>query len=75
MVAGRWTLTISRTGEQVFAHLPLLNIGEKRVPVVPCDEEALERVAFALKQCFGGRDIDTRQLAREALRAAGETPA
>jgi hypothetical protein len=72
-VQGPWT--IQGTGNEIIGKQnvtvdgPQLPIG-RRVPVVPCDEAAVERAAKAIREADvrGARDVD---IARAALRAAG----
>jgi len=83
---GRWTIRLVPTldgGHRVAADGPLLT---EPVPVVPCDDAAIERGSQALYEMGRGKDwpgvlnglpvshVGTREVARAVLRAAGETP-
>lgn len=75
---GRWTIVtlhdVPRAIESA-GHVPAPGWGA--VPVVPCDDAAVERVAAKLAAIqgyhVGPLEID-RRAACELLRAAGETP-
>ena len=66
---GRWTLMGCPLGRIVVTDGPsTLGIGEE-VPVVPCNDAAIERAMRAIPMAGDRRDI-----AEAVLRAAGETP-
>lgn len=72
---GRWTIYGQGPDYQVVADGPRLP-HDSLVPVVPCDDAAVERVAAKLAELqgyhVGPLEID-RRAARDLLRAAGET--
>jgi len=65
---GRWTIT-KRNDDVRFIGGP----GAQEVPVVPCDDAAIERAARALSAGMEPTAIE-REQAVAVLRAAGETP-
>jgi hypothetical protein len=74
---GRWNLCAGSTGDlwtlapdDVGDDLP---DGYVLVPVVPCDDAAIERGVAKLRTLVPF-DQDHRELAEAVLRAAGETP-
>lgn len=75
---GRWTIHLNKFGLPSSAPV----VGGQSVPVVPCDDAAIERVAVRLADEYMGGwaalDENTRAEIREAasdlLRTAGETP-
>ena len=72
---GRWTIRKWSGGSEVLGPL---TIGEGYqsngdVPVVPCDDAAIERAHSAMRAC-AGRYLTDRQIVDLVLRAAGETP-
>lgn len=67
---GRWTIAYVGYNEwRVDGPLPTTD----PTPVVPCDDAAIERVHAVLLDAFGPIG-DIREVAEDALRAAGETP-
>lgn len=46
----------------------------KATPMVPCDGAAVERVARALDRAYDRHEMTLIEVARDVLRAAGETP-
>lgn len=73
---GRWTIPVD---DGVVVLWPWRAEGHvPRVPVVPCDDAAVERGAQAIYEATrtqsGLSHTGCYQLARIALRAAGETP-
>lgn len=83
-VEGRWYVNDDGSGGGVRAILPrwLTPFDKGYVPVVPCDDAAIERVARALFEDYSSEYETTWEQDRDAfmtaaekvLRAAGETP-
>lgn len=65
---GRWTIQGMRNYGHVVRGDDLPDVGQ-RVPVVPCDDAAIERAMRAIPMAG-----DRRAIAEAVLRAAGETP-
>jgi len=67
---GRWTLYVARA-EGITFYMGK-TVPQGNVPVVPCDDAAVERAARATAP--RGHVSDAwREIVREVLRAAGET--
>lgn len=78
-VQGRWTIGGGYDGAR---HAVFVFDGPQippcqHLPVVPCDDAAVERSMNALRawypSYFAGRDHKAREVAEAVLRAAGET--
>lgn len=78
---GRWTIFISADGELAMSEIDD-GATYVRVPAVPCDDAAIDRVARTLCRQRGyswddasdGLRLALIAAAKEALQAAGETP-
>jgi hypothetical protein len=66
----RWTIWLDPDGNRVTTGSVAL--GDRAVPVVPCDDAAIERVAREI--CVVNPGENSREQAQRYLRAAGETP-
>lgn len=78
---GRWTINEMRLGLGWNANIGGPIIDDLPVPVVPCDDAAVERVMAVLDdgRVFPGDESnitpdELRKLAEAALRAAGDAP-
>lgn len=77
MIEGRWTIWIEGDGAYIEPDSVYeKSNGDHRVPVVPCDDAAVERAVDALRGCafLRGDERVIRHFVRKVLRAAGELP-
>jgi hypothetical protein len=72
-VGGRWTLYVRKDG--ALSSIYVERFGDRRVPVVPCDEAAVERAERACAELHAHSTLyewpSPREYAVAALRAAG----
>ena len=71
MMEGRWTITVDRHGDIVDDGTTSRT--DEVVPVVPCDEEAIERGVLALHTWMPYSSEIAREAVEAVLRAAAGT--
>ena len=77
-VEGRWTITYtpmnSHDWEVAGSPLDWDGMDDPSVPVVPCDDAAIERAAEAVEDAMRAKPLTPAEIIEIGFRAAGETP-